>query len=129
MPLASKLAFYFEKRVQFKGIGLFQARRVEVISYSPGQLDAIVHGGSDYVVKLHFADKRLLISCECQYFDQNGECKHLWAAVLESDRIGALDLAAAETDLRVDEDYGEEPQPARPPVLIPRRPPQPQLPA
>ena len=30
MPLASKLAFYFEKRVQFKGIGLFQARRVDV---------------------------------------------------------------------------------------------------
>ena len=63
MPLASKLAFYFEKRVQFKGIGLFQSRRVDVSSYSPGHLDAIVHGGSDYAVRLRFADKRLRISC------------------------------------------------------------------
>jgi hypothetical protein len=129
MPLASKLAFYFEKRVQFKGIGLFQARRVDVISYSPGQFDAIVHGGSDYVVGLHFADKRLRISCQCQYFDQNGECKHLWAAVLEADRIGALSLAAAEPDLRVDEDYGDQPRDVRTPVRVPQRALQSQIPA
>src|SRR3954451_8462713 len=122
MPLASKLAFYFEKRVQFKGIGLFQSRRVKGSSYSPGNFEAVVSGGEDYPVRLRFRDKRLRISCTCPYFDENGECKHLWAAILEADRIGALTLAVAEPDLRVEEDYGEEPRMVRAPVPMPQRP-------
>ena len=89
VALAPKLAFYFEKRVQFKGIGLFQSRRIDISSYSPGHLDAIVHGGEDYTVRLRFIDKRLRIGCTCPYFDDNGECKHVWAAILEADRRDA----------------------------------------
>src|SRR4051794_38687342 len=129
MPLASKLAFYFEKRVQFKGIGLFQSRRVDITSYSPGHFEAVVHGGSDYPVRLRFADKHLRVSCTCQYFDDNGECKHLWAAILESDRIGALTLAVSERDLRVEEDYGGEPRMVRAPVPVPQPAQQSQIPA
>jgi superfamily II DNA or RNA helicase len=120
MPLAPKLAFYFEKRVQFRGIGLYQGHRIDVGSYSPSHLDAVVHGGSDYDVRLRYVDKRLRFSCACLYFESNGECKHLWAAILEADRIGALTLAAADPDLRVEEDYEEHPGP----VLVPLRSPQ-----
>ena len=72
-------------------------------------------------VRLRYADKRLRISCACPYFDDNGECKHLWAAILEADRIGALTLAVAEPDLRVEEDYGERPRLVRAPVPVPQR--------
>ncbi len=128
MPLASRLAFYFEKRVQFKGIELYQAHRVQAGGYSPGHLDAVVHGGADYEVRLRYIEKRLRISCQCPYFESNGECKHLWAAVLESDRVGALGLAVADPDLRVDEDYAGQAPFA---IVAPRpaAPPRPQIPA
>ena len=64
-----------------------------------------------------------------QYFDDNGECKHLWAAILEADRIGALSQAVAERDLRVEEDYSEEPRRVRTPIPVPQRAQQPQIPA
>jgi superfamily II DNA or RNA helicase len=110
MALASKLAFYFEKRVQFKGIGLFQGRHVDIAGHSPVFFEGIVHGGSDYDVALRYRerDHLLVISCTCPYFQDMGECKHLWAAVLEADRTGALGVAAADPRLSLEEDYSGE---------------------
>src|SRR5690349_15855141 len=105
MGLASKLAFYFEKRVQFKGIDLFQRRAVDVRESSAERLSAVVHGGADYQVALKYDRGTLAISCQCPYFYDNGECKHLWAAVLEADRVGALSTAASDPRLSVQEDY------------------------
>ena len=90
MALASKLAFYFEKRVQLKGIALFRRRRVDVVHQSPARFEAVVHGAMDYQVVLEHHEHELDVSCTCPYFQDMGECKHLWAAVLQADRDGAL---------------------------------------
>jgi hypothetical protein len=90
MPLASRLAFQFDKRVQFKGLGLFDSRAVRVTDESPSHLQAVVTGSRPYDVQVTHQDGRLAVSCECPYFAEFGQCKHLWAAILEADRRSAL---------------------------------------
>src|SRR5271157_2614605 len=141
MTLAAKLAFEFDKRVQFKGLGLSRGGAIRIQRAGPDHLFALVTGSQEYTVNLAFSDGRLEVSCDCPYFAEWGPCKHLWAAVLEADRRGSLAkardakyLKVVETDL---EEGGEDDDPFEeeeiPPYqfLKPRYqvPPPPQLPA
>jgi hypothetical protein len=94
MTLAAKLAFYFEKRTQVMGRGLFLDDAVNVTSAGPAYLHAEVYAGRSHDVHLTFQDRNLRVACECGYFRDSGECKHLWAAILEADKRGALTEAA-----------------------------------
>src|ERR1041385_2824934 len=106
MSLASKLAFQFERQVRFKGIGLFNARLVRVTDSGPSHLYGSVLGGSEYEIRLRHDDSKLLVSCDCPSDVDRGECKHLWAGVLEADRLGALRNALGERYLKVEDDFG-----------------------
>ena len=66
-----------------------------------------VRGGQVYQVSLRYVDEALLIGCECAYFAEIGPCKHLWTAVLEADRLGAVSdaLRARHLQLRDDPDF------------------------
>src|SRR5450631_3552800 len=101
MPLASKLAFQFERRLQFKGINLFHAHAVRISDANQAHLYGEVQGGSRYPVRLTYEDGRLALYCACAYFSDFGRCKHLWAAVLEADRRGVLGEAANGGALRL----------------------------
>src|SRR5579872_699817 len=90
MTLAAKLAFGFDKRVQFKGHGLLRSGAIRIEESSADRLQAKVQGGRLYSIVLHLQKQYLSASCECTYFSEWGPCKHLWAAVLEADRIHAL---------------------------------------
>ena len=104
MPLASKLAFQFERRLQFKGLNLFHARAVRITDANQAHLYGDVQGGSRYTIRLTYEDGRLLVYCSCSYFADFGRCKHLWAAVLEADRRGVLGEAANGGALRLSRD-------------------------
>ena len=103
MPLASRLSFQFEQRVQSKGYGLYNGRRVQVMEESASHLTAIVIGTQPYDVSATYADGRLRVSCECPYFADFGQCKHIWAAVLEADRRGALSDALHSRYLKLED--------------------------
>ena len=90
MPLASKLAFQFERRLQFKGINLFHAHAVRITDANQEHLYGEVQGSSPYTIRLTHETDRLAVYCACAYFADFGRCKHLWAAVLEADRRGVL---------------------------------------
>src|SRR5450759_673495 len=132
MPLATKLAFQFERRLQFQGISLYHARAVRITEANQAHLFGDVQGTSRYPVRLIHQDGRLLVYCACAYFADFGRCKHLWAAILEADRRGVLGEATRGGALRLsrDPDPDDErelsrwqvdlPQPEQPP-----RPPQP----
>src|ERR1017187_10287121 len=90
MPLASKLAFQFERRLQFKGMNLFHSHAVRITEANQGHLYGEVQGTSRYLVRLTHENGRLLVYCACAYFADFGSCKHLWAAVLEADRRGVM---------------------------------------
>jgi superfamily II DNA or RNA helicase len=128
MSLASRLALFFEKRVQFKGIGIFQARRVQLGEHSSTHVEARVQGTDLYTVRLRFEASALSVSCTCPYFADHGECKHLWATILESDRSGALSIAANEPHISIrydDEAVRMPPEPVWQPA---KRPTSPQIP-
>jgi superfamily II DNA or RNA helicase len=96
MSLVSKLAFQVEKQVQLKGYTVFNAKRVTVFEESPISMMAYVQGEERYTVALILVDSALEVECSCPAYAQYGPCKHIWAAILEADRRGALSLANQE---------------------------------
>lgn len=104
MPLASKLSFQFERRLQFKGLSLFQARAVRITDANQAHLYGEVQGTSRYPVRMTYDAGRLLVYCACEYFKDFSRCKHLWAAVLEADRRGVLGEAGNGGALRLHRD-------------------------
>jgi superfamily II DNA or RNA helicase len=101
MPLASKLAFQFERPLQFKGLNLFHARAVRISEANQAHLFGEVQGGNRYPIRMTHEAGRLSVYCACAYFADFGRCKHLWAAVLEADRRGVMGEAARGGVLRL----------------------------
>jgi superfamily II DNA or RNA helicase len=101
MPLASKVAFQFERRLQFKGLNLFHGHAVRVTDANQSHLYGEVLGGNRYPVRLTYQEGLLSVHCACPYFDETGRCKHLWAAILEADKRGVLGDAQKGGALRV----------------------------
>jgi hypothetical protein len=112
MPLASKLAFQFERPLQFKGLNLFHARAVRISEANQTHLFGEVQGGNRYPIRMTHDAGRLSVYCACAYFADFGRCKHLWAAVLEADRRGVLGEASKAGALRLCRDL--EPGDERP---------------
>ncbi len=108
MPLASRLAYQFDKHVQLRGAGLFHNRSVRVSHESSSRLKALVIGGNPYWVEINYDLGRLRVSCECPSFEEYGYCKHVWAALLEADRRGALTEALSAKYLTLDDGSGTD---------------------
>ncbi|MEO8596998.1 MAG: DEAD/DEAH box helicase [Candidatus Solibacter sp.] len=108
MPLASKLAFQFERRLQFRGQSLFQANSVRISEANQSHLYGEVQGSNRYPVRLTHEGNRLLVYCGCFHFQDFGRCKHLWAAILEADRKGVLGTALQTNSLRLYRDRDAE---------------------
>src|ERR1017187_5203782 len=125
MPLATKLAFQFERRLQFKGINLYNARAVRITDANQAHLFGEVQGSSPYSIRMAHESGRLLVYCACPYFAGFGRCKHLWAAVLEADRRGVLGEAAKGGALRLcrDMDPDDAREPAHCEIHVPTPPP------
>src|SRR5208282_6012004 len=79
-------------------------RAVRVSDESSTHLAALVTGGHRYQVRLSYEDEEMMAFCECPYFQETGPCKHLWAAVLEADRRGALAEARNAKNLTLEDD-------------------------
>ncbi len=129
MPLASKLAFQFERRLQFKGLDLFHAHAVRITDANQAHAYCEVQGTSRYPVRMTHEIGRLLVYCACPYFADFGRCKHLWAAVLEADQRGVLGEALKDGPLRLyrDADPDDDRELARW-QFQPPKPPPPQTP-
>jgi hypothetical protein len=90
MTLAAKLAFQFDKNTQFLGRRAFELGLVTVEGSGPRHLRANVTERAEFKVNLAYSDDSLSVDCRCAYFQTHGQCQHIWAAVLEADRRGAL---------------------------------------
>src|ERR1700681_4884984 len=128
MPLAPKLAFRFDKRVQIKAQGLYAARAVDVLEESAQHFRAQVQGSRVYQVHLTYQQNSLLISCDCPNFEDFGRtnpCKHIWASILQADRRGALSAAANARYLTLVDETSENGVGWKPGIQPPRAPPPP----
>src|SRR3954467_7972567 len=81
-------------RTRAKGANYFRSGSVIAIGGGEWSAHATVRGTRDYRIELRreSGTDRFTASCECPYYADRGEiCKHIWAALLEADRIGLLE--------------------------------------
>jgi hypothetical protein len=72
--------------------GEYYAEQGKVIlkEVSRGKILAAVQGSKLYtatVLDKHSEDGKVQVSCTCPFFQQGFPCKHLWAAIVEADRV------------------------------------------
>ncbi|HLH43373.1 MAG TPA: SWIM zinc finger family protein, partial [Bryobacteraceae bacterium] len=90
MNLSRKLSGYFSSAVRARGQEYYWQGRVRVGYGSADSVDAQVRGSRVYNVKLDWERGVLSGRCDCAYFETDGACKHLWAALLASEARGFL---------------------------------------
>ena len=82
---------HVSSRTRAKGLQYFRTGAVIEIGGAEWIAHAIVRGTRDYRVELVRDRDRFTGSCECPYYADRAEiCKHIWAALLEADRLGLL---------------------------------------
>jgi superfamily II DNA or RNA helicase len=90
MSLARMLAHFVDWRVRERGRAYFQAGKVEITSWDPERVEAVVTGSQTYDVWLAREDGDLRVFCVCPFFANGEPCKHIWAAVLAADQRDGL---------------------------------------
>ncbi|MEO6953566.1 MAG: SNF2-related protein [Polyangia bacterium] len=93
----SQLADYFPPRIRERASDY--ERAIRVLEQTEDHLHVHIRGADDYCVQLERFDDAVGAACTCPYFDNGGPCKHIWAALLHGERIGAFAGDASPTDL------------------------------
>jgi len=68
---------------------------VHIQSGSANHVDASVHGSMIYSIRIRIDNRKVVVSCDCPYFDLEGICKHIWATLLSAEESGYLYLIAS----------------------------------
>jgi len=108
VKLSTRLAGYFDPTVRKRGQRYYGQALVRVQRGSDSTLEVRVQGSRTYDVRLQWSDGALSGMCDCPYFDSEGPCKHLWAAILAAEAWGYLSAAASAANLIFD-DGGYDP--------------------
>ncbi len=111
MPLPPELVAQFSPDVRARGDEYWRARRVHLLDADdPAEVVALVRGSAPYEVTLRRRGRgRVVMDCTCPYLESHdAPCKHLWATVLEAERIGHPVVAAAGGAPEGDEEDDED---------------------
>jgi len=92
MGIALQLAHEFDEGVRSRGQSYFVNNRVYIAeSANPDNITGKVKGTVTYRVKMKLKGNRLVASCSCPFFGENGSpCKHIWATMLAVDAYGLM---------------------------------------
>jgi superfamily II DNA or RNA helicase len=93
--LSDKLSHQFEADVRQRGQSYYQRRHVRIRHGSQQEVDASVTGAREYDAMLGLEGNVFRMWCDCEYFEDHGPCKHLWATVLAAEARGLLTDATA----------------------------------
>lgn len=103
ITIADRAGRSFPVHAHAQGYARWKGGNVSIEEESPRAVRAKVRGEQIRDVRLQDQDGRLLVQCTCpsRTFERPG-CKHVWAALLEIDKRGALaGLRSARTPLVV----------------------------
>lgn len=117
--LSSRLAFLLPPSTRGRGLDYYRRGAVRILHGSPVSLAAVVRGSREYEVELLWQAPDLSVYCNCPFFDTDGPCKHLWAAVLAAESKGYLsdvEPARDASELAAEEEFWEDPDE---PLLFP----------
>src|SRR4051812_32374388 len=79
--LTAKLSQQFAPDVRQRGQAYYLRRHVRIRHGSDAEVDASVSGAREYDVMMSLEGRRFRMWCDCEYFESDGPCKHLWATV------------------------------------------------
>jgi superfamily II DNA or RNA helicase len=105
MSLTQMTAHLFEQNVRARGQNIYATRRVHVTGAGHDHMYGEVMGGDLYDFSISKVELGLEVWCDCIAFADYGPCKHLWAAILEADRRGALSAVKQVLYLQKENDF------------------------
>ena len=115
---------YFPSELRLRGTHYHRTGRVDLSDLTEERAVAVVSGTRDYEVVLEgYADPvDMDATCECPYFDDNGDCKHIWATLVAVEEV--LTSLEVNPEVATGEAHTEPVQrePAKPARLPKRRP-------
>ncbi len=82
MALLSDVARSFPSVVRQRGDWIYRGGNVKIVSGNQWSVDALVKGTHKYEVSLQRSNEVVRVSCTCPYYESDGPCKHIWAALL-----------------------------------------------
>ncbi|MBW2098632.1 MAG: DEAD/DEAH box helicase [Deltaproteobacteria bacterium] len=89
-----RLRYSFLPVIRQRGVYYAEQGRATLKDVSQERILAEVQGSRLYttsVVDRRSKDGKILISCTCPFFQQGFPCKHLWATIIEADRVLAAE--------------------------------------
>ena len=92
MSLSKRFSRHFSGSVRNRGQSYSWQRRVRIHKGTDSQVAARVRGSQNYEVSLELEGGVLTVSCGCPYFETD-PCKHLWATILDAEKLGYLRAA------------------------------------
>ena len=92
MSLANLLKEEFESPIRVRGRDYFLEDRAKLNSRSDVAANFKVVGEETYYSNISYDEdsQEFGLDCTCPYFEANFNCKHLWASILEADRLRLL---------------------------------------
>jgi superfamily II DNA or RNA helicase len=95
MSALDELKTAFALPVRSRGKVYFLDNQVELLRAEPGLLKARVQGTREYRIEVRWSELGIGYACTCASFqDENQPCRHIWAALLEADHEGNLEVAS-----------------------------------
>lgn len=89
MSLSRRFRSLFPALIRERGEFYFREGRAALLHRGPGSAFGEVRGAETYSVELEWDSLRLTADCTCQYYDDYGCCKHIWAMLLLLDDASA----------------------------------------
>lgn len=85
----------FPADVKHRGDEYYQQGRVKILDGDNGFVEGEIEGSRLYRASIDADREGIAYDCTCEYFEENGPCKHLWALALEANRARRLPLVRA----------------------------------
>ncbi|MBI4890442.1 MAG: DEAD/DEAH box helicase [Acidobacteria bacterium] len=111
--LVHKVAAQVPQAIRTRGNDLSWRGQVKILEARPDEVKALVRGTLEYNVELKYSGGELRVQCECPYFEGEGRCKHIWAALVTVDGRKGLEEAKAAYRLAINDELGWEREPER----------------
>jgi superfamily II DNA or RNA helicase len=109
--LADLCGHDFDPYTQAKGEDYFVRGRARLQLVEPGNVQFFVFGSEPYLVRFGYldTDDESNYTCTCPHYRGGENCKHIWAALLEIERLALVDKVLVRENTK--ENYKKDPEP------------------
>jgi len=108
MKLSKRLEGEFSAAVRQRGQTYHWQHLIRIRAGDASHVEAEVTGTERYGVTLTWDAPFLSVWCDCPYFEDQGPCKHLWAAILAAEGQNYLSHAANSPELILDDESPDD---------------------